>query len=250
MTKYIEEGFKPIKHEPPTTLSGKIKFFGRMLLDLQILTIYSDIKNELPKFKGKVLDIGCGQSPYRYLLNASQTEYKGIDVVEASSFDYVNNDITLFDGEIIPFPDSTFDAIICTEVLEHVYNYQTLVDEMYRVSKPNAKAIITIPFSARYHYIPYDFFRYTPSALEKIFSKFSKVEITPRGTDVLSICAKIIVLFFRNLIPNTFIKVICLPFWIVMLPVLGITVFVAHLSRIFNLGSNLDPLGYTIKITK
>lgn len=221
-----------------------------MLLDLQILTIYSDIKNELPKFNGKVLDIGCGQSPYRYLLNASATEYKGIDVVEASSFDYVNNDITLFDGEIIPFEDNTFDAIICTEVLEHVYNHQTLVDEMYRVSKPNAKAIITIPFSARYHYIPYDFFRYTPSALEKIFSKFSKVEITPRGTDVLSICAKIIVLFFRNIIPNSFIKVICLPFWILMLPVLGITVFIAHVSRLFNLGSNLDPLGYTIKITK
>lgn len=250
MTKYIEEGFKPIKHEPPTTLFGKIKFFGRMLLDLQILTIYSDIKNELPTFKGKVLDIGCGQSPYRYLLNASATEYKGIDVVEASSFDYVNNDITLFDGEIIPFEDNTFDAIICTEVLEHVYNYQTLVDEMYRVSKPNARAIITIPFSARYHYIPYDFFRYTPSALEKIFSKFSKMEITPRGTDVLSICAKIIVLFFRNIIPNSFIKVLCLPFWIVMLPVLGITVFIAHVSRILNLGSNLDPLGYTIKITK
>ncbi len=250
MSKYIEEGFKPIKHEPPTTLIRKIKFYGRMLLDIQILTIYNDIKNELPKFRGKVLDIGCGQSPYRYLLNKSETEYKGIDVVEASSFDYINSNITLFDGENIPFEDATFDAIICTEVLEHVYNYQKLVTEIHRVCKPNAKAIITIPFSARYHYIPYDFFRYTPSALEKIFSKFSKVEITPRGTDVVSICAKIIVLFFRNIIPNSVLKVICLPFWIAMLPVLGITVFIAHLSVKFNLGSNLDPLGYTIKIVK
>lgn len=250
MTKYIEEGFKPIKHEPPTTLVRKIKFFGRMLLDLQILTIYSDIKNELPRFKGKILDIGCGQSPYRYLLNKAETEYKGIDVIEASSFDYINNDITLFDGEHIPFEDSTFDAIICTEVLEHVYNYQTLVDEMYRVCKPNAVLIITIPFSARFHYIPYDFFRYTPSALEKIFSNFSKVEITPRGTDVLSICAKIIVLFFRNIIPNSFTKMIFLPFWILMLPILAITVFIAHISRILDLGSNLDPLGYTIKLVK
>jgi ubiquinone/menaquinone biosynthesis C-methylase UbiE len=250
MPKYLEEGFKPIKHEPPTTFVRKIKFYGRMLLDLQILTIYADIKDELPQFKGKILDIGCGQSPYRYLLNKSETEYKGIDVVEASSFDYINNDITLFDGEHIPFPDNTFEAVICTEVLEHVFNYQTLVDEMYRVCKPNAQLIITIPFSARYHYIPYDYFRYTPSALEKIFSKFSKVEITPRGTDVLSICAKIIVLFFRNIIPNNFVKMICLPFWIFMLPILGITVFIAHISRILSLGSNLDPLGYTIKVIK
>ena len=250
MFKYVEEGFKPVKHEPPTTLSKKIKFFGRMLLDLQILTIYSDIKKELPEFKGMVLDIGCGQSPYRFLLNQSETKYKGIDVAEAASFDYVNPDITVFDGEHIPFNDNTFDAIICTEVLEHVYNFQLLVDEMYRVCKINAKAVITIPFSARYHYIPYDFFRYTPSALQKIFNKFSKVEITPRGTDLVSICAKIIVLFSRNIIPDSLIKIICLPFWLIMLPVLAITVLIAHISLLFNLGSELDPLGYTIKIIK
>ena len=250
MKKNSEEGFQPIKHEPPITLIGKIKFYGRMLLDLQILTIFIDIKKELPKFKGKVLDIGCGQSPYRYLLDKNETEYKGIDVAEATSFDYINNDITLFDGEKIPFDNEFFDAIICTEVLEHVYNYQNLIDEMYRVCKKDSKLIITIPFSARYHYIPYDFFRYTPSALEKIFCKFSKVEITPRGSDVLSICAKIIVLFFRNLIPNSFRKCIFLPFWIGLTPILAVTVVIAHISRLFNLGSTLDPLGYTIKITK
>ncbi len=250
MTKYSDEGFKPIKHEPPTNFVRKVKFYGRMLLDLQILTIYSDIKKELPLFRGEILDIGCGQSPYRYLLNKNETKYKGIDVVEASSFDYINNDITVFNGEIIPFKDNTFDAIICTEVLEHVFNYQILIDEMLRVSKTGAKLIITIPFSARYHYIPYDYFRYTPSALEKIFSKFSTVEITPRGTDVLSICAKIIVLFFRNLKPNNFIKLLLLPFWIALLPILAITVLIAHISITLNLGSNLDPLGYTIKITK
>ena len=250
MTKYSDEGFKPIKHEPPTNFIRKIKFYGRMLLDLQILTIYKDIKDELPHFKGEILDIGCGQSTYRFLLTESQTKYKGIDVVEASSFDYVNNDITLFDGETIPFNDNTFDGILCTEVLEHVFNHQKLIDEMYRVSKTGAKLIITIPFSARYHYIPHDYFRYTPSALEKIFSKFSSVEITPRGTDVLSICAKIIVLFFRNIIPTNFIKLVLLPFWIVLLPILAITLVIAHISIILNLGSNLDPLGYTIKITK
>ncbi|MES2837550.1 MAG: class I SAM-dependent methyltransferase [Bacteroidota bacterium] len=250
MPKYIEEGFKPIKHEPPTTLVNKIKYYGRMVLDLQILTIFSDIKKELPKLNGTVLDIGCGQSPYRYLLNEKTTQYKGIDVAEAVSFDYINPDVTFFDGENIPFENNTFDAIVCTEVLEHVFNHQKLVDEMYRVAKPNAKAIITIPFSARYHYIPHDYFRYTPSALEKIFSKFSKVEVTPRGTDVISICAKIIVLFFRNIIPNSLKKIICLPFWILMLPVLFITVVIAHISIWLNLGSNLDPLGYTIKVTK
>jgi SAM-dependent methyltransferase len=250
MKPYIEEGFQPIKHEAPTTFFKKIKFYGRMLLDLQILTIYSDLKKELPKYKGEILDVGCGQSPYKFLLNQSETQYTGIDVAESSSFKYSNEEIIPFDGENIPFENETFDAIICTEVLEHVFNHQALVDEMHRVSKHNSTAIITIPFSARYHYIPYDYYRYTPSALEKIFSKYSEVTITARGTDVLSICAKIIVLFSRNIIPNSLMKIILLPFWLIALPILGLTVFIAHLTNIFSLGSNLDPLGYTIKLKK
>lgn len=250
MTNGDKEGFRPIKHEPPKGIYGKIKFFGRMLLDFQILTIYIDIKNVLPKFKGKVLDIGCGQSPYKFLLNPSLSSYTGIDIIDANNFDYQNSEIIPFDGENIPFPSNTFNAIICTEVLEHVYQHQKLVDEIYRVCENGATGIITIPFSARYHYIPYDYFRYTPSALQKIFSKFSRVEISPRGTDVVSICAKIVVLFSRNIIPDNFYKVILWPFWILFLPFLGITVIVAHISRLLNLGTDHDPLGYTIRITK
>ncbi len=249
MNQSNKEGFRPIKHEPPINFTGKLKFYGRMLLDLQILTIFTDIRKELPKFKGHVLDVGCGQSPYKYLLGPATT-YAGIDIVDANNFDYLNSDITPFDGENIPFPDHTFDALICTEVLEHVYNHQKLVDEMYRVCKEGATGIITIPFSARYHYIPYDYFRYTPSALKNIFSKFSKVEISPRGTDVLSICAKVIVLFSRNIIPDNIYKIVLLPFWILLLPVLGLTVIIAHVSRLLNLGTDHDPLGYTIKLIK
>jgi SAM-dependent methyltransferase len=251
MAVYKEnEGFKPIKNEPPTNFINKIKFYGRMILDLQILTIFNDVKKELPTYRGVILDIGCGQSPYRYLLNRVDTTYKGIDVAQAEDFDYINNDITVFDGKNIPFADDTFDAVICTEVMEHVYEHQALVDEIYRVCKPGAKGILTIPFSARYHYIPYDYYRYTPSALEHIFNKFSVVEIAPRGTDVVSICAKIIVLYFRNCIPNSLIKFLFFPLLILTLPFLVITVIVAHISLIFRLGSDLDPLGYTIKIVK
>jgi SAM-dependent methyltransferase len=251
MTKDLnKEDFKPIKNEPPSTLKGKIKFYGRMILDFQILTIYSDLKKELPKLKGVILDIGCGQSPYRFLLNSPETIYKGIDVKEASEFDYQNSDILQFDGVTIPFESNSVDGVICTEVLEHVFNYELLVSEIHRICKPGAKIILTIPFSARYHYIPHDYFRYTPSALETIFKSFSKVEIVPRGTDILSICSKIIVLFFRNFSVDCFKKIICFPIWICLTPFLALTILIAHISRIFNWGSVLDPLGYTIKISK
>jgi SAM-dependent methyltransferase len=250
MITKIEEVFKPIKHEPPTNFYSKIKYFGRMILDLQILTIHNDLKKELPKFNGKVLDIGCGNSPYKHMLNKSKTIYYGIDVNESVEFEYFNPNVIYFDGEKIPFSDESFDAIICTEVFEHVYNFQRLANEMHRVCKPNAKLIITIPFSARFHYIPHDYFRYTPSALEKIFSNFHKIEVKNRGTDVLSICSKIIVLFFRNIIPDKFSKLILLPFWILSSPFICLIILIAHLCYITNIGSNLDPIGYTIKLIK
>jgi ubiquinone/menaquinone biosynthesis C-methylase UbiE len=246
----MAEGFRPVSNTPPIGFVGKLKFYGRMLLDLQILTIYRHIKQQLPIYSGNVLDIGCGQSPYKFLLDSSATQYYGIDIVDADKFDYKNSDITPFNGEDIPFEDGKFNAVICTEVLEHVQHYQKLINEMYRVMQPGAKAIVTIPWSARYHYAPYDFFRYTPSSLKTMFAAFSKAEIVNRGTDIPNIANKVIVLWFRNLLPSQAWKWLFVPIWIILSPILILTVLAAHISLIFGIGSTDDPLGYTIILTR
>ncbi len=244
------EGFRPVSHTYSTSFLGQLKFYGRMLLDLQILTIYRDISNTIPLFKGNVLDVGCGQSPYRFLLNANETKYFGVDIVDAEKFDYDNSDITPFDGENIPFENDKFDGLICTEVLEHVQHYQKLIDEMHRVMKSGGIGIVTIPWSARYHYIPYDFFRYTPSSLKTMFSKFSEAKITNRGTDIANITNKLIVLWFRNLLPQQTWRWIFVPVWVALSPILITVVALAHLSLVLNFGSDEDPLGYTIIVKK
>ena len=114
----------------------------------------------------------------------------------------------------------------------------------------NADIIVTIPWSARYHYIPYDYFRYTPSSLKTMFSKFSEVTIFNRGTDIAVIGSKMIVLFFRGFFPAQKWKYIFLPFYIIGLPVLMLFVLVAHIAILFGIGSKEDPLGYTIVIKK
>jgi SAM-dependent methyltransferase len=246
----MEEGFRPVSHTPPVGFCGKLKFHGRMILDLQIMTIYRDLKARMPSLTGNVLDVGCGQSPYKHLLAPGTTKYFGIDVVDACKFDYCNPDITPFNGEDIPFESDMFSGLVCTEVLEHVQNYQKLIDEMYRVMRKGGKAIITVPWSARYHYIPYDFFRYTPASLKIMFAMFSEVHIKPRGTDIATIASKVIVLWFRDLLPSTLRRWILLPFWIALSPVLLFFVAIAHLCLILNLGSEDDPLGYTIVVIK
>ena len=246
----MQEGFRPVTHTPPVGFSGRLKFHGRMVLDLQILTIYRDLKTMIPSLTGNVLDVGCGHSPYKHLLVPGTTKYFGIDIVDSAKFDYCNPDITPFNGEDIPFQNDMFNGLVCTEVLEHVQNYQRLIDEMYRVMRKGGKGIITVPWSARYHYIPYDFFRYTPAILKNMFAMFSEVQIRPRGTDFATIASKVIVLWTRNLLPTTARGWILLPLWVVLSPVLLFLVALAHLCLTLNLGGEDDPLGYTIVVIK
>jgi hypothetical protein len=87
----IQEGFKPLSNTPPDTLLNKLKFWARLVLDFQTNTVYRHLQEFLPKMQGKVLDIGCGQSPYKDLLNSQKTQYYGLDIEEANQkFNYEN----------------------------------------------------------------------------------------------------------------------------------------------------------------
>jgi SAM-dependent methyltransferase len=246
----MKEDFRPFRHKKPSGFLSKIIFYLRMLFDLQFLTIYLDLKKKIPFFKGEVLDVGCGQSPYQFLLSEEKTNYYGIDTIDSEKFDYNNKSIIHFNGREIPFDNDKFDCVLCTEVLEHVLDYQQLVDEILRVMKKDATGIFTIPWSARYHYIPFDYFRFTPSSIKKMFANFNNVQITPRGTDLSSITSKIVVFYYRNLYPSDKWKFIFLPFWVLVSPFFAISVFIGLLSVLFRIGSDNDPLGYTIIVTK
>ena len=57
----------------------------------------------------------------------------------------------------IPEPDHSFDAILCSEVLEHVPNPNLALDEFARLLKPGGKLVITAPFASVVHFAPYHF---------------------------------------------------------------------------------------------
>lgn len=249
----IQEGFKPVRNTPPNTLVNKIKFQVRLILDLQTRTVYQHLEEFLPKMEGNIVDIGCGQSPYKHLLNIQRTQYYGLDIEDSNQkFDYDNDQIIHFDGNNIPFNDGSIDGFICTEVLEHIKEPEKFIIEIYRILRMGGVGIVTVPWSARYHYIPHDYYRFTPSALQILFRSFSVIKVIPRGTDITVIVSKIVVIYFRSLKPQKqlFVWILKVLLNLIFLPLIILCIIVGHLSLAFSLGSKDDPLGYTIWLQK
>jgi SAM-dependent methyltransferase len=247
----MAERLQPFEHTPPEGTWGWCRFQLRLLVDFQVRTVYHDLKGFLPQVKGRVLDLGCGLSPYKHLLNPASTEYIGLDIDTSSNFGYGEAKVVHFDGQHIPFTDGSIDCVMCTEVLEHVQNAKQLVDEMYRVLKPGSSAIITVPWSARVHYKPFDYYRFTPYVLEEMFREFS-CAVSPRGTDITVIVSKVMILYLRNFLlsKNIMLGMLHLLLMLIFAPFIVLFVVIGHLSLICHWGSPDDPLGWTVLLKK
>lgn len=120
--------------------------------------------------EGKLLDFGCGRKPYKNLF-CNVTEYIGVDIKQ-TGHDHSFSEIDIFyDGKHLPFEDETFDAIFSSEVFEHLFNLEEILDELKRVLKKNGKILITTPFLWGEHEKPYDYARYTSFAIKHILER-------------------------------------------------------------------------------
>lgn len=96
---------------------------------------------------GVLLDVGCGTG-LNCLMLSEFGSVKGTDRSEqALEFGRRRGiaDLTQSDAEHLQFPDSTFDVLTALDVLEHVDDDLKALSEMYRVMKPGAWLIITVP---------------------------------------------------------------------------------------------------------
>jgi SAM-dependent methyltransferase len=243
------EDIKPIPVRVKSGLVGSLQFALRRSVDLQLFTIWQVLGGHLPQLRGSLLDVGCGEMPFRSALHP-EVRYTGLDVDEAVSFGMDENDsIQTFDGRSIPFADNSFDNVLCTEVLEHAEEPEILVAEIFRVLKPGGTFIMTVPFAARVHHAPYDFQRFTRYKLDAMLSGYSEVELAPRGNDIAVIANMLIVLAIRLLRPSLHL-IWSLPLACVVAPLAGVFLFAAHLTMAIGKGSIDCPLGYSVVAKK
>ncbi len=250
MSSASPESFQPPPHRPPDTLVTKLLFSLRLFADFQVRTAERVVRLFLKDSRGKIADIGCGMSPYRHLFECYNIRYLGVDTVEAGNFLYHNPSIITFDGQHLPFKDSELDGFICTEVLEHLEDPSILILELHRVLKPGGRGLFTVPWSARYHYIPFDYARYTPARLKQLCSSFSSVDVQPRGTDITVIAAKTVVLFLRQCRAVARGNILAFLPAVLTFPFVLLALLVGHGSLLFHAGSKDDPLGYAVLVQK
>lgn len=115
---------------------------------------------------GIILDAGSGTQPYRSL--CSRLIYKAHDFgaydgvgdgqgQQTSGWRYGALDY-VSDLWEIPSPDASFDAILCTEVLEHIPYPNEAIKEFARLLKPGGVLLVTVPFASTVHMSPYFYY--------------------------------------------------------------------------------------------
>ncbi len=164
------EDFRPPLFKPNTSARNRLENRLRRFLDLQAGSIWRDLRVELGQLRGRLLDIGCGAQVYRGLLPA-QVAYCGLDTKDAQArFGYSVPDTHYVEGDAWGVEDGAFDTALCTEVLEHIPDPAAFLARAHRCLRPGGRLVLTVPFAARWHFIPYDYWRFTPSGLHLLLT--------------------------------------------------------------------------------
>jgi 2-polyprenyl-3-methyl-5-hydroxy-6-metoxy-1,4-benzoquinol methylase len=155
----------------------------------------------------KILDVGCGSGPYWPL--RPDCQWVGLDVYQSKP-----GVIVVPEGSTWEIESGSFDGVLCTQVLEHAFDFQLTLSEITRILKPGGILIVSVPFAFPYHGAPYDFHRFTAFAMEEHLRDFQILDKTQVGNyfESAAISKNLYIeakLSFGRI--NRFIRIVCLP---------------------------------------
>lgn len=116
--------------------------------------------------RGDVLDCGCGNAPFVQVYGANADHLVLVD--RAAGLPFLDARVDLDRG--LPFRGASFDAVLLSDVLEHVPRPSDLLEELHRVLRPGGRLLLSVPFLYPVHEAPYDFFRYTEFGLRALLA--------------------------------------------------------------------------------
>ena len=156
-------------------------FFIKLIVHLIFRPRYTQnkfIKKFAKKVKNKkILEIGSGKEINgKYIYSVKIFFDESNEFIQSDINPTFNHKIT--DVTKMKFKNE-FDIILCLNVLEHVFNFKTAIQNIYRSLKKDGIAIFSVPAFYPLHDIPNDYWRFSEYSLKKLFKKFSyyKIEI-------------------------------------------------------------------------
>lgn len=186
---------------------------------------------------GKVIDLGGSRK------SAYSNGFKGNFELTVANLDVEHpQDVRLNLEEIFPLQDSTYDSVLCINVLEHIFNYQNVISETKRILKTGGTAIFAVPFLIQVHPSPNDHWRFTEQTLERLFKDagFSEVTVESIGTGVFGATSQIAFNVFK--------------FGIIRQALIYTSTFTDAVIGRFSFGKNYTknfyPLGYVVTVKK
>jgi len=139
-----------------------------------------------------ILDLGCGRLTNSNLLKNSKVIY-----IDGAFFEGI--DVVCDFSKKLPIKSSSVDAILFSNVLEHMKEPQLAMNEISRVLKKDGELLLLVPYSIKLHQTPIDFFRYTKYALEYMSNNSGlKVKEIKEVGGVLNIMGTLLKQAIRN----------------------------------------------------
>ncbi|MBR0190710.1 MAG: methyltransferase domain-containing protein [Thermoguttaceae bacterium] len=170
--------------------SPMIGYAERVLVQ-HIADFYTDA---IPKYcKGILADVGCGTVPF---YGFYKDYVDSVITIDWENTIHPNQYVDFFEDlnqGIHSVESNSVDSVICSDVLEHIYQPMNLLNSISDILKPGGILLLNVPFHFYIHEIPFDYYRYTNFALEKMLndSGFEVLECHKFGgiTDALALFA-------------------------------------------------------------
>jgi SAM-dependent methyltransferase len=169
---------------PADTLRGRSEALRRFVAEAPferetIVAFLAEAARELHP-GARVADVGAGEAPYRELFE--HVDYVTIDWGE-TLHDAPDGLDVIASADALPVADGAFDAVLLTQVLEHVPDPGRVLAEQYRVLAPGGRLYLTAPLVWELHELPHDYYRYTGAGLSHLLTAagFVDLRVKPRN---------------------------------------------------------------------
>lgn len=128
----------------------------------------------------RVADVGAGDAPFRELF--AHADYVTVDWTQSVHEGARHADIVA-SADSVPVPDSSFGAVLLTQVLEHVPEPANVLRELHRILEPGGRIYLTAPLVWELHELPHDYYRYTSEGLRHLLraAGFREISVEPRN---------------------------------------------------------------------